>query len=294
MFIKDYHSREWTIEMMCRVLGVSRSSYYRWLKEPLGKRARKQLELREKIRDSYFEAKGRNGSPRLAKDLQADGVPVSRTTVARHMKAMGLRSKLSKRFKVTTDASHDHGVAPNLLDRDFKRDNPAMACVSDITYISCKDGFLYLTCVIDLFDRKLIGWSISDALGASGTVLPAIRMANRRRPFSEGMIFHSDRGVQYACKQTVNLLKHHNVVQSMSGKGNCWDNAVAESFFKTFKCELVYGTRLKTKEQMKLEVFEYIESWYNHKRRFSALGNLTIDEFWEQYNIKKESIKNVA
>jgi transposase InsO family protein len=112
------------------------------------------------------------------------------------MKAIGLRSKLSKRFKVTTDAFHDHGVAPNLLGRDFKRDSPAMACVSDITYIPCKDGFLYLTCVIDLFDRKLIGWSISDALGASGTVLPAIRMANRRRPFSEGMIFHSDRGLQ--------------------------------------------------------------------------------------------------
>ena len=156
MFIKDYHSREWTIEMMCRVLGVSRSGYYRWLKEPLGKRARKQVELREKIRDSYFEAKGRNGSPRLAKDLQANGVPVSRTTVARHMKAIGLRSKLSKRFKVKTDAFHDHGVAPNLLGRDFKRDSPAMACVSDITYIPCKDGFLYLTCVIDLFDRKLI------------------------------------------------------------------------------------------------------------------------------------------
>jgi transposase InsO family protein len=119
-------------------------------------------------------------------------------------------------------------------------------------------------------------------------------MANRNRPFGEGMIFHSDRGIQYACKQTVNLLKSLKLEQSMSGKGNCWDNAVAESFFKTFKSELVYGTKLKTREQMRLHVFEYIESWYNHKRRFSALGNLTIDEFWNQYNLKKESTKNVA
>ena len=280
--------------MMCRVLNVSRSSYYRWLKDPVGKRKRKSMKLSREIKDAYFKAKGRNGSPRLAKDLQASGVNVSRTTVARHMKKMGLRSKLSKKFRVTTDASHNCKVAPNLLNRDFKQDEPMKACVSDITYISCKDGFLYLTCVIDLFDRKLIGWSISDNLTASCTVIPAIRMANRSRPFKEGMIFHSDRGIQYACKQTVNLLQYYKVDQSMSGKGNCWDNAVAESFFKTFKSELVYGTKLKTREQMRLDVFEYIETWYNHKRRFSALGNLTIDEFWEQYNIKKQSIKNVA
>jgi transposase InsO family protein len=217
---------------MCKVLKVPRSSYYRWLKDPEGARKRKYMELDEKIRDAYFAAKGRNGSPQLAKDLQVSGTPVSRTTVACHMREMGLRSKLSRRFKVTTDASH--------------------------------------------------------------TVVPAIRMANRNRPFAGGMIFHSDRGIQYACKQTVNLLKSLKLEQSMSGKGNCWDNAVAESFFKTFKSELVYGTKLKTREQMRLYVFEYIESWYNHKRRFSALGNLTIDEFWNQYNLKKESIKNVA
>ena len=245
---------------MCKVLKVPRSSYYRWLKDPEGARKRKYMELDEKIRDAYFAAKGRNGSPRLAKDLQVSGTPVSRTTVACHMREMGLRSKLSRRFKVTTDASHNYKVAPNLLNREFNQNEPVKACVSDLT----------------------------------NTVIPAIRMANRNRPFGEGMIFHSDRGIQYACKQTVNLLKSLKLEQSMSGKGNCWDNAVAESFFKTFKSELVYGTKLKTREQMRLQVFEYIESWYNHKRRFSALGNLTIDEFWNQYNLKKESIKNVA
>jgi transposase InsO family protein len=292
-FIKD-HSKKWTIEMMCRVLGVSRSSYYRWIKNPINKREQKQMELSCEIKEAYFDAKGRNGSPRLAKDLQASGVNVSRTTVARYMREMGLRSKLSKKFKVTTDASHNYNVAPNLLNREFNQEEPMKACVSDITYISCKDGFLYLTCVIDLFDRKLIGWSISDNLTASGTVIPAIRMANRNRPFKERMIFHSDRGIQYACKQTVNLLQYYKVEQSMSGKGNCWDNAVAESFFKSFKTELIYGSKLKAREQMRLDVFEYIEFWYNHKRRFSALGNLTIDEFWKLYNIKKQLIKNVA
>ncbi len=168
--------------MMCRVLNVSRSSYYRRLKDPVGKRKRKSMKLSREIKDAYFKAKGRNGSPRLVGDLRALGIAVPRTTVARHMQRMGLRSKLSRRFRVTTDASHNYKVAPNLLNRNFKQDEPMKACVSDITYISCKDGFLYLTCVIDLFDRKLIGWSISDNLTASGTIIPAIRMAHRNRP----------------------------------------------------------------------------------------------------------------
>jgi putative transposase len=135
---------------------------------------------------------------------------------------------------------------------------------------------------------------MSNTMTASDTVIPAIRMANRSRPFSRNMIFHSDRGIQYACKKTVNVLNCLNVEQSMSRKGDCWDNAVAESFFKTLKAELIYGTKLKTREQMRLYVFDYIESWYNHKRRFSALDYLTIDEFWEQYKFKKQGITNVA
>ena len=168
---------------MCRVLKVPRSSYYRWLKDPEGKRRRKYMELDEKIRDAYFAAKGRNRSPRLAKDLQVSGTPVSRTNVACHMKEMGLRSKLSRRFKVTTDASHNYKVAPNLLNREFNQNEPEKACVSDLTYIPCIDGFLYLTCVLDLFDRKLIGWSISDHMNASHTEIPAIRMAGQEQTF---------------------------------------------------------------------------------------------------------------
>lgn len=293
-FIKDYNSVRWTVELMCKVLKVSRSSYYRWLVDPIGKRTIKYMELDEKIRKAYFAAKGRNGSPRLAKDLQVNGTQVSRLTVSLHMKRMGIHSKFPHRFKVTTDSSHNYKVAPNLLNRVFRCDEPSKACVSDLTYIPCTDGFLYLTMVLDLFDRKPIGWSMSENMKASDTVIPAIRMADRNRPFAEGMIFHSDRGVQYACGQTVNVLKSLKVKQSMSRKGNCWDNAVAESFFKTFKSELVFGTKLRTRAEMRLIVFEYIEHWYNHKRRFSALGNMTIDEFWERYRIKSKTIMDVA
>ncbi|MDD4198399.1 MAG: IS3 family transposase [Paludibacter sp.] len=211
---------------------ISRGSYSRWLKVPVGKRKRVYMELDEKIKKAY-------------------------------------------------DSSHNYRVAPNILNRDFYREEPVQACVSDITYIPCLDGFLYLTVVLNLFDRKIIGWSMSDPLSASSTVIPAIRMANRNRPFIQGVIFHSDRGVQYASKQTVNVLESLKACQSMSRKGNCWDNAVAESFFKTLKSELVYGAKLKSKEEMSLYVFEYIESWYNRKRRFSSLDFLTIDEFWE-------------
>lgn len=281
---------------MCRVLKVSRSSYYYWLHDPEGKRTQKCKELDQKIREVYFAAKGRNGSPRLAKDLQMSQTPtlVSRYTVAKHMKKMGLRCKLSKRFKVTTNSSHNYNVAPNLLNRNFQSEEPAVACVSDITYVPVVDGFIYLTVVLDLFDRKPIGYSISNGMSASETVIPAIIMASRNRKFTKDMIFHSDRGIQYACKQTVNVLKSYGVTQSMSRKGNCWDNAVAESFFKSFKAELIYGAKLKTREQMSMEIFEYIESWYNRKRRHSALGNLNIEEFWSEYNKSEKLIKKVA
>lgn len=279
---------------MCRVLKVSRSSYYKWLRDPEGVRGRKRKELDKKIQTAYFAAFGRHGSPRLTKDIQKTGTSVSRFTVAKHMRQMGLRSKLSKRYKVTTDSSHRYSVATNLLNRDFYRQAPGVACVSDITYVPTLEGFLYLTVVLDLFDRKTIGWSICDGMSASKTVIPAILMASRNRSFKNGMIFHSDRGIQYASGNTVNVLRSFGIQQSMSRKGNCWDNAVAESFFKSFKSELIYGSKLKSKEETCLYIFEYIESWYNKKRRHSALGNLTVEEFWEQYEKSKDLVMNVA
>ena len=201
---------------------------------------------------------------------------------------MGLKSKRSKKYVVTTDSKHNHPVFENVLDRRFNEHLPHGAWVSDITYIQTKDGFLYQTVIIDLSDRKVIGWSHSDGMSAEQTTLSAFRMAIKNRPPQKNLIFHSDRGVQYSCNSFVNLVASYGMVQSMSRKGNCWDNAVAESYFKTLKAELIYGNNLISKEQMKSLLFEYVEIYYNQNRRHSALGNLTIKEF------EKLNVKNVA
>jgi putative transposase len=180
---------------------------------------------------------------------------------------------------------------PNILNREFTVTGPSKVWVSDITYISTKEGFLYLTTVIDLYDRKIIGWSLSNGMSTDETVLAAWKMAVKNRSIEKGLIFHSDRGIQYANKKIANVIESYKTVsRSMSRKGNCWDNAVAESFFKTLKTEQVYGNKLVSKEQMRLDLFEYIEIWYNRKRRHSALQYKTIEEFWNQ----KNDLKNVA
>lgn len=185
-------------------------------------------------------------------------------------------------------------VSDNLLNREFKAVGPSLKWVSDITYIHTLDGFLYLTTVVDLFDRKVIGWSISDGMSTGETVVAALNMAIKARKPVRNLIFHSDRGVQYDSFKTRNLISSHNITQSMSRKGNCWDNAVAESLFKTLKTEFIYWYKQISKEQMRLKLFQYIEIWYNRKRRHSFLGNLNIEEFWEQYNLKNINYSNVA
>jgi putative transposase len=279
---------------MCNVLLVSRSGYYRWIKSPQGKRAVKRELLRKEIQLEYFQAKCRYGSIRITKELNNRNIKISRTTVACYMKEMGIRSKLSKRYKVTTNSNHSEPVAENILNRSFETNEPSKAWVSDITCIPVQEGFLYLTSVIDLFDRKLVGWSISQNMTTEATVISAFNMAVKKRHPERSMIFHSDRGSQYASKKMVNLLASYDIRQSMSRKGNCWDNAVAESFFKTLKAELIYGNKLLPKEKMRTELFEFIEIWYNRKRRHSALKNLTIEEFWREYIQKINKLSNVA
>ena len=187
-----------------------------------------------------------------------------------------------------TDSGHNNRVFENILDRCFSGWLLHGAWVSDITYLQTTNGWLYKTVIIDLFDRKVIGWSWSNTLTAENTVLSAFQMAIKNLPPAKGLIFHSDRGVQYTCSRIVKLLANYGIVQSMSRKGDCWDNAVAESFFKTLKAELIYGNKLVSKEQMKTRLFEYVETYYNRNRRHSALGNLTIEEF------SKINLKNVA
>lgn len=288
-FIKN-HTQLFPIEKMCKILQVSQSGYYRWKNKVLSIRVQKMNLIKEQIKTIYFESKQRYGSPRIAIELNVLGFKISRITVAKYMKQLGLRSKLSKKFKVTTDSKHNYLMVENVLNRQFLVSEPSKVWVSDITYIYTKEGFMYLTTIIDLFDRKIIGWSLSDGMSTDQTTLSAWKMAIRNRRIKAGLIFHSDRGIQYANHKFANILESYKVIRSMSRTGNCWDNAVAESFFKSLKTELIYGNKLISKEQMKLQIFEYIEIWYNQKRRHSALNYMTIKEFNNQSN----NYKNVA
>ena len=288
-FIKN-HERIFPIEKMCKVLKISQSSYFRWKKCPFSVRFHKKEELKQRILTIYFDSKQRYGSPRITAELNNLGFKISRITVSKYMRELGIRSKLSKKFKITTDSKHNYLVVENILDRDFESTKPAQKWVSDITYIRTIEGFLYLTIVLDLYDRKVIGWSLYDEMSTEKTSLSAWKVALANRKIEKGLIFHSDRGVQYANNKFANMLESHHVIRSMSRKGNCWDNAVAESFFKTLKTELIYGNKLINKQQMELEIFQYIEIFYNKKRRHSALNYKTIEEF----NQQKISYKNVA
>jgi transposase InsO family protein len=207
------------------------------------------------------------------------------------MKAAGLRSKIVRKFRVTTDSKHTYPIVENKLNRHFKVERTAQVWVSDITYIWTHQGWLYLTIIMDLADRKIIGWALSHSLKVDQTVIPAWRMAIMNRPIVNELIFHSDRGVQYACSVFASYLEtYQKVSRSMSRKGDCWDNAVAESFFKTIKSELIYHHNFKTWQVAKRAIFEYIEIWYNRKRKHSALGYLSPEE----YEFKLLQIRNVA
>ena len=207
------------------------------------------------------------------------------------MRAAGLKSKVRKKYQITTDSNHKYPIAKNLLKREFNPDSINKVWVSDITYIRTKQGWLYLTIIMDLFDRQIIGWALSKTMHASKTVIPAWKMAISKRNITSKLIFHSDRGVQYACNEFRKLFKENSLIlQSMSRKANCWDNAVAESFFKTLKTELVYHENYNTINEAELSVFEYIEIWYNKQRLHSALGYLTPYE----YEMKYYQVKDVA
>ncbi|MBO0951300.1 IS3 family transposase [Fibrella sp. HMF5405] len=208
--------------------------------------------------------------------MQELGIKASRNRVARLMRKAAIRSIMYKQYRVqTTDSSHDYPVAKNLLNRDLTATKPGQKWVSDITYIPTGEGWLYLTTVLDLADRKVIGWALSDTLKAIDTSVAAWRMALKNRRIKGELLFHSDRGVQYACTEFREQLKGLPVVQNMSRKGNCWDNAVAESFFKTFKSELVNHTDFPTRSVARLATFEYIEGWYNRRRKQSSLNYQT-------------------
>lgn len=263
---------------MCTIINVSSSGFYKWLLRSPSNRDRRTEILSSAIRKEHERSHRIYGSPRITVELNKKDHIVSRSYVARLMKKMHLRSKIRKKFKVTTDSGHTHQLAENLLQRDFSADGLSQKWVGDITYIWTGSGWLYLSTVMDLVDRKVVGWSFSNDMTAENTSLKALKMAIGYRGVKPGLIFHSDRGSQYACNEFRSLLKKNNITQSMSSKGDCWDNAVAESFFKTLKSELIYHRKFANRESAKLEVFRYIEGFYHSKRIHSALGYKTPNE----------------
>jgi putative transposase len=278
-FIKENDSL-FPIEKMCKVMKVSVSGFYYWLKQPVSSRTVKEQALLTDIHKIYNSSKKRYGSPRITVELREQGIQVSRPRVARLMKKANIKSIIRRKYRVqTTDSKHDYAVSENHLNREFAAQTIGQKWVSDLTYIRTGEGWLYLTAILDLADRKVVGWAMSDTMKAADTTIAAWKMAIINRPVSQYLIFHSDRGVQYACTDFREQLKGIPVLQSMSRKGNCWDNAIAESFFKTLKAELVYHDYYATKEQAKLAIFEYIECWYNKKRRHSAIGNRSPEQY---------------
>jgi transposase InsO family protein len=286
--MKDNMNR-FPIEKMSKVLRVSRSGYYGWLSSGPSTRNRMNAELTEGIRKVFMTSRSTYGSPRITAELNVQGIRVSRPRVARLMKASGIRSCIGKRYRVcTTDSNHGFHIAPNLLDRNFSTDAVGRAWVSDITYVRTAQGWSYLTTVIDLADRMVIGWAMDSSMKATNTSVAAWNMAVANRPVNTELMFHSDRGVQYACKEFTDLVgAFPKVKRSMSRKGNCWDNAVAESFFKTLKSECTDRQKFNTRNDAEMAIFEYIETWYNTRRRHSTLNYMTPLEYSNQLQTRK-------
>ncbi len=280
------HSSIHPVKKMCHALTVSRSGYYSWKNSSPSIRELENEKIKDEIRDIYNDHSGRIGSPMITPELRDRGWPsIGENRVARLMKEMGLRCKVVKAYKATTDSSHGEPIAENLLDRNFTVDKPNKVWVTDITYVKVASGWMYLTVFVDLFSRAVVGWTLSNSLSTEGVVEALFRGVWRRK-VAEGLMIHSDRGSQYASKEFRKHLKDMGFIQSMSRKGNCWDNAVAESFFHTFKNELVYQTKFKNKKEAQRAIFEYIEIYYNRKRRHSANKRLSPVHFESNWVLK--------
>lgn len=274
-FIQENRS-SFPVMKMCRTFNISPSGFYRWQKKPCSARQSENNRIRQRIGELYTEHNGMAGSPMITADLRSEPefATVSKNRVARHMKDMGLRCRTTKKFVVTTDSKHDQPVAPNLLNREFSVSYPNTAWVSDITYIKVGSKWQYLTVFIDLFSRIVVGWDLSESLERHSMIRAFQKALWRRRP-GEGLLVHSDRGAQYASADFRKLLKDKKFIQSMSRKGNCWDNSVAESFFHTLKTQLIYHRRFQNRDEIEQALFSYIEIYYNRRRRHSTNGYQT-------------------
>lgn len=266
------------IYLLCRCLAVSRSGYYAWRRRPVSARAKQDARLKTEIAASHSASRRTYGSPRIVRDLREEGHRVSRKRVARLMRELGLEGRRKRRFRATTDSKHRFPVAPNVLMRDFDVDAPNTAWVTDITYLATLEGWLYLAVILDLFSRRVVGYAMSERIDRA-LVLEALREALVLRPKVRDLVHHSDRGSQYASHDYRDVLDQAGITCSMSRRGNCWDNAVAESFFGTLKMELLYELPLQTGSATRIAVIDYIEAFYNIRRRHSSLDYRSPVEF---------------
>lgn len=279
-----------SVSLMCRVFEVSRSGYYAWELRESHRQNRKEEETRlaNEIKKSHQNSNGTYGSPRIKSDLDDLGEVVGRTRIARIMKENNITGLPKPRWITTTDSTHDFPITPNILDRNFAAKEPNQVWVGDISYVWTANGWNYLATVIDLCGRRVVGWALDDNM-ETGLVLEALEMAQRHRVVEPGLIFHSDRGSQYASNAFKKALRRLGIKSSMSRKGNCWDNAVAESFFATIKRELINRNFWTKKENLRAAVFKYIEVFYNRKRKHSTNGNLSPVDY-ENSCIKKAAM----
>jgi putative transposase len=272
------HKDRWPVVVMADLLGVSTAGFYAWRDRPVSQRQQRRDRLLVEISAIHEEFKGRYGSPRIHAELTADGYGCCVNTVAEVMRQAGIKAKTARKFKHTTDSNHKRPVADNVLDREFDVDAPNRAWVADITYIPTREGWLYLAVVEDLYSRMIVGWSM-DSTMTSRLVVDALEMAILKRLPGEELLAHSDRGSQYASEHYQQLLGKHGVECSMSGVGQCWDNAPAESFFASLKKELVHDEDYQTRAEATASIFEYIEVFYNRQRRHSTLGYVSPAEY---------------
>jgi putative transposase len=268
---------QFPVSALCAVLRVSRSGYYAWKRRPRSARAVANEDLALRIRATFRTSRCNYGSPRLYRELRAQGVAAGRHRIARLMREHGLAARLRRRFCVTTQSGHSLPVAPNLVRRNFQASGPNRLWASDVTFIATVEGWHYLAVVLDLYSRRVVGWACG-AHNDEALVVRALRMALEHRRPPRGLVHHSDRGTTYAAGGYQGLLRQHGITCSMSRKGDCWDNAPVESFFSTLKTEAI-GSRVLPASQLTSHLFDYIECFYNPTRRHSSIGFLSPAEF---------------
>ena len=279
LFIQRHRST-WPVALLCRLLQVARSGYYAWQGRPVSPRKLREIELTVRIRAVHAQKhQDTYGSPRIHRELLAQGRACNRKTVARCMKLAGIRAITTRKYRVcTTDSKHPHPIASNVVARQFTPSRKNETWTADVTYIRTAEGWLYLAVVLDLYSRKVVGWSMSTRID-SRLVVDALTMGIKSEGLGADLVTHSDRGVQYASEHYQRLLTERNITCSMSRPGNCWDNAPTESFFATLKKELVYHEEYLTRDAARASLFEYIETFYNRIRRHSTLNYLSPCQF---------------